>query len=93
MLDRPPKRRHREGASTLATAPVPDAEGKRQERARREHGIGQFTIEANEYRLIEALIIAGKITEAESADAALVATALSAVVADYVAKVLKSVTS
>jgi hypothetical protein len=71
MLDRPPS---------------PAAVRQRRKRWRRRHGFVPRTIDVDEHALAEALILSGRLTEAEALRPSLIERELSALVADFIAR-------
>ena len=69
MLERPPRRRLRAAPSDAAKAErrrAADCQRQRRARARRRHGGAVLKVDVqNFYRLVEAMIISGRLSDAE----------------------------
>jgi hypothetical protein len=70
----------------LAMTKQRDAIRQQRCRARRRQGLAVLRIEANEFRLIDALLAAGRISEAESQRRGLVEKATAKLLEDVIAR-------
>ena len=70
-------------ARRATSEPQPAAVRARRKRARRRQGLAIFYIEANEARMIEALLAAGRLTEAEALERPSVERELAQVLVDW----------
>jgi hypothetical protein len=64
-------------------APQPAAVRARRKRARRRQGLAIFYVEANEARMVEALLAAGRLTEAEALERPAVERELAKLLDDW----------
>lgn len=76
----------------LSAPPSPAAIRARRSRWRRRNGLVPYRIDADEHALAEALILSGRLTEAEALRPDLVRRELSALIADFIARWRHSVT-
>lgn len=88
MLRRPPRRPRKPPPSPDARARE-NRERQRRCRARSKAGQKRYVIVAREHWVAEAMLLSGRMTEAEVLDHALVETALSRVVVEWMARWLK----
>jgi hypothetical protein len=88
MLRRPPRRPRKLPPSPDARA-LNDRERQRRCRARNKAGQKRYVIVARENWVIEAMLLSGRMTEADVADHALVEAALSRVVIEWLVRWLK----
>jgi hypothetical protein len=77
MLDRPPS------AAAIRA---------RRSRWRRRNGLAPRTVDVDEHGLAEALILSGRLSEAEALQPALIERELSALIADFIARWRNGVT-
>lgn len=88
MLRRPPRRPRKPPPSPEGRA-LTDRERQRRCRARSKAGEKRYVIIAREHWVTEAMLLSGRITEADVSDHALVEAALSRVVIEWMARWLK----
>ena len=88
MFRRPPRRPHKPPPSSDARARN-DRERQRRCRARGKAGEKRYVIVAREHWVAEAMLLSGRMTEADVSDHALVEAALSRVVIEWMARWLK----
>ena len=88
MLRRPPRHARKPPPSPDARARN-DRERQRRCRARSKAGERRYVIVAREHWIIESMLLSGRMTEADVLDHALVETALSRVVVEWIARWLK----
>ena len=88
MHDRPPRRPRRPPPSPDGRA-LTDRERQRKCRARSKAGEKRYVIVAREHWVIEAMLLSGRMTEADILDHALVEMALSRVLVEWMARWLK----
>ena len=69
--------------------PTPDAVRARKARARRRQGMASLRCEVHEFRLVEALLRAGRLSEGEALRRPLVERELAKLVEDWTARWLK----
>jgi len=79
-------------AGTTRLASSPAAIRARRTRWRRRNGLAPHRIDIDEHALAEALILSGRLTEAEALRPELVGRELSALVADFILRWRHSVT-
>jgi len=88
MLHRPPSRPRKPPSSPGARSRN-DRERQRRCRARNKAGEKRYVVVARENWVIEAVLLSGRLTEADVADHALVEAALSRVIVEWIARWLK----
>jgi hypothetical protein len=88
MLDRPPSRPRKPPPSPDGRA-LTDRERQRRCRARSKAGEKHYVIIAREHWVAEAMLVSGRMTEADVLDHALVEMALSRVFVEWMARWLK----
>jgi hypothetical protein len=89
MLDRPPSRRRKPPPPSPDARARNDRERQRRCRARIKAGEKRYVVVTREHWVAEAMLLSGRMTEADVLDHALVEMALSRVVVEWMARWLK----